>query len=170
MYSSIHEILLLCTNTSLSHLEIHKCSLYLHNMQAHYLMLKLANSFMVFIISRVQVTTMVKQCITPERSPSCSLLICKMCIKSHSTLFCIVENCKTIDGGDKQEQHQMLKYPQLPRSAYVHRAETVKYLGPWNGLGILVHAEDGAHEAVRPVKQSKYSWLSGGYVVVMYFR
>ena len=39
----------------------------------------------------------------------------------------------------------------------------------WNSLGIQVSAEDGDHETVRPVKQSRYSWLSGGYVVVMCF-
>ena len=27
-----------------------------------------------------------------------------------------------------------------------------------------MHAEDGDHETVRPLKKSRYSWLSGGYV------
>ena len=40
---------------------------------------------------------------------------------------------------------------------------TVKY------LGIYVRAEDGEHETVRHVKQSKYLGLSCGYLVVMYF-
>ena len=31
----------------------------------------------------------------------------------------------------------MPKYPRLPRSVYVQRVETVKHLGPWNGLGKL---------------------------------
>ena len=51
----------------------------------------------------------------------------------------------------------------------MQRVETVKWSGPWSSLGILVHAEDGDHETVRPMMQSMYSWLSGGYVVVMYF-
>ena len=45
----------------------------------------------------------------------------------------------------------------------MHKVETIKQLGPWSGLGIYVHAEDGDHETVRVVKQSGYSWLSGGY-------
>ena len=62
------------------------------------------------------------------------------------------------------------KYPRLPRSIYVQRVETVKQSGPWNSLGIWAHAEDGGCETVRPMKQSRYSWLSGGYMVVMYFQ
>ena len=63
----------------------------------------------------------------------------------------------------------MLKYPRLPRSVYVQKFETVKQLGLWNSLGIYVHADDGGHETIRPVKQSRYSWLSGGYAVVLNF-
>ena len=36
----------------------------------------------------------------------------------------------------KQEWHEMPKYPQLSRSVYVQRVETVKQWGPWSGLGI----------------------------------
>ena len=61
------------------------------------------------------------------------------------------------------------KYPPLPRSIYVQHVETVKQSGPWSNLGIWAHAEDGDCETVRPMKQFRYSWLSGGYVVVMYF-
>ena len=64
----------------------------------------------------------------------------------------------------------MPKYPRLPRSIYVQHVETVKQSGPWNSLGIWAHAEDGECETVRPVKQSRYSWLSGGYMLVMYFQ
>ena len=39
----------------------------------------------------------------------------------------------------------------------------------WNSLGIWAHAEDGDCETVRPMKQSRYSWLSGGFLV-MYFQ
>ena len=35
---------------------------------------------------------------------------------------------------------------------------------------MTVCSEDGDHETVRPVKQSRYSWVSGGYMVVMYFQ
>ena len=63
-----------------------------------------------------------------------------------------------------------LKYPRLPRSLYGQHVETVKQSGQWNSLGIWAHAEDEDHETVRPMKQSRYSWLSGGYVVVMYFQ
>ena len=56
------------------------------------------------------------------------------------------------------------KYPRLPRSIYVQRVETVTQSGPWNSLGIWAHAEDGGCETVRPMKQSRYSWLYGGYV------
>ena len=52
--------------------------------------------------------------------------------------------------------------PRLPRSVYVQRVETVEQSGPWNSLVILACAEDGDHETVRPVKQSRYSWLYGG--------
>ena len=40
----------------------------------------------------------------------------------------------------------------------------LKQSWPWNNLGKLVHAEDWENETVRHVKQSRYSWLSGGYV------
>ena len=56
------------------------------------------------------------------------------------------------------------------RSIYVQHVETVKQSGPWNSLGIWAHAEDGDCETVRPMKQSRYSWLSGGYMVVMYIQ
>ena len=57
------------------------------------------------------------------------------------------------------------KYPGLPRSIYVQHVETVKQSVPWNSLGIWAHAEDRDRETVWPMKQSRYSWLSGGYVV-----
>ena len=34
-----------------------------------------------------------------------------------------------------------------------------KVLRPWNSLGVWVRAEDRDHETVRPVKQSRYSWI-----------
>ena len=64
----------------------------------------------------------------------------------------------------------MQKYPRLPRSVYVQSVETVKQSGSRNSLGIKVHAKDGDHETVRPVKHYRYSWLSRGYMVVMYFQ
>ena len=64
----------------------------------------------------------------------------------------------------------MPKYSRLPRSVYVQSVETVKQAGAWNSLGIEVHVEDGDHETITPVKQSRYSWLSGGYKVVICFQ
>ena len=52
--------------------------------------------------------------------------------------------------------------------AYVQSVETVNQSGLWNSLGIDVRLENGDHETHRPVKQSRYSWLSGGYMVIMY--
>ena len=46
---------------------------------------------------------------------------------------------------------------------------SVKQSGLYNSLGIQVRVEDGDGETARPVKQSRCSWLSGGYVAVIYF-
>ena len=45
----------------------------------------------------------------------------------------------------------------------------------WNSrdcetVGKWAHTEDGDCETVSPMKQSRYSWLSGGYKVVIYFQ
>ena len=70
----------------------------------------------------------------------------------------------------KQERRYTPKYPRLPRWVYVQRVEIVKQSGLWNSLGIEVCTDDGDHKTVRPVKQSRYSWPYGGYMVVMYFQ
>ena len=52
---------------------------------------------------------------------------------------------------------------------------TCRGLRLWNSrrrgrvLIIYVRAEDEGHETTRSLKHSRYSWLSGGNVVVMYF-
>ena len=58
---------------------------------------------------------------------------------------------------------------EMPSAAYVQHVETVKQSGPWNSLGIWTHAEERDGETVRPMKQSRYSWLSCGYMVAMYY-
>ena len=60
----------------------------------------------------------------------------------------------------------MPKYPWLPRSVYAKCWD-------WNSRDCknsLLCAEDWDHERVGPVKQSRYSWLPGGYMVVIYFQ
>ena len=52
----------------------------------------------------------------------------------------------------------MQKYPRLPRSMYVQHVETVKQSGPWTGLGIWAHAEDGYWETVDNKNDSDISW------------
>ena len=68
-----------------------------------------------------------------------------------------------------QERRKTPKYPRLLIPVYEHRVEAMKQSGPSNSLEIYEYGE-GDHETVRPVKHSMYSWLSGGYVVIMYFR
>ena len=52
----------------------------------------------------------------------------------------------------------MQKYPRLPRSMYVQHIETVKQSGPWTGLGIWAHAQDGYWETVDNKNDSDISW------------
>ena len=52
---------------------------------------------------------------------------------------------------------------------YFVRNDDIKMFNQSISLGIQVRAEDGDHEMVRLVKQSRYPWLSGGHAVVICF-
>ena len=61
--------------------------------------------------------------------------------------------CKSkCSGYSLQEQSLMLKYPQLPSSAYVQRVETGKQSGLWSGRDNLVCTEAGDCETIRTMK------------------
>ena len=62
---------------------------------------------------------------------------------------------------------------EIPSAAWISiceptSQETVKQLGLWNSLGIKYRR--GWRVWNRPVKHPRYSWLSGGYMVAMYFQ
>ena len=65
-----------------------------------------------------------------------------------------------------QEWRKMAKCNRVPRSVHV---ETVKQWMLWKCLGTYVGPENGGHERIRPMKQSRHSWLCNGYVVLMNF-
>ena len=58
------------------------------------------------------------------------------------------------------------KYPRLPRSIYVQHVETVKQSRQMSTCREWRAWNSEAHET----EQSRYSWLSGAYVVVMFFQ